>query len=99
MNSLKSPASISTHLTLELSDIDLTRMLEQTCSEFEPSFAEKGPALHSGFFPRSFHANAIPDKLARVFDNLLRNANFYSFPRYRHPCERAAESGIDHPAL
>ena len=68
-----------THLTLELSNIDLTRMLEQTCSEFEPAFAEKGLRC-SLDLPPQLPCECDPDKLARVFDNLLRNANFYSFP-------------------
>ena len=68
-----------THLTLELSNIDLTRMLEQTCSEFEPAFAEKGLRCSLNL-PPQLPCECDPDKLARVFDNLLRNANFYSFP-------------------
>ena len=68
-----------THLTLELSNIDLTRMLEQTCSEFEPAFAEKSLRCSLNL-PPQLPCECDPDKLARVFDNLLRNANFYSFP-------------------
>ena len=67
------------HLTLELTTVDLTRMLEQTCSEFEPSFAEKH-LRYTLELPPQMPCECDPDKLARVFDNLLRNANFYSFP-------------------
>lgn len=67
------------HLTLELTTIDLTRMLEQTCSEFEPAFAEKR-LRYTLSLPPQMPCECDPDKLARVFDNLLRNANFYSFP-------------------
>ena len=68
-----------THLTLELSTVDLTRMLQQTVSEFAPSLAEKN--LHCKLdLPPQIPCECDPDKLARVFDNLLRNANFYSFP-------------------
>lgn len=67
------------HLTLELTTVDLTRMLEQTCSEFEPSFAEK-QLRYTLELPPQMPCECDPDKLARVFDNLLRNANFYSFP-------------------
>ena len=63
----------------EFFEIDLTRMLEQTCSEFEPAFAEKGLTASLSLPPR-LECECDPDKLARVFDNLLRNANFYSFP-------------------
>ena len=67
------------HLSLELTTIDLTRMLEQTCSEFEPAFAEKGLTVSLSLPPR-LECECDPNKLARIFDNLLRNANFYSFP-------------------
>ncbi len=68
-----------TNLTLELSKINLTRMLEQIVYEFGPMLAEKDLVCN---------INAAPDimikcdvnKMQRVFDNLLRNAINYSFP-------------------
>ena len=68
-----------THLTLETSPIDLRRMLEQVASEFEPLFAEKG-LTYALELPDSLPYECDADKLARVFDNLLRNAFHYSFP-------------------
>ncbi|MBU5625535.1 HAMP domain-containing histidine kinase [Oscillibacter sp. MSJ-2] len=68
-----------THLELETSPVDLTRMLQQVASEFAPQFAEKQLTCRLDL-PRSLVYDCDPDKLARVFDNLLRNAFYYSFP-------------------
>ena len=67
-----------THLELEKQPTDLTRMLEQVCSEFQPMLAERGLKceLH---LPQKLSFVGDPDQLARVFDNLLRNACHYSF--------------------
>ena len=57
----------------------MTRMLEQVASEFAPQFAEKDLRCELELPPRLAY-DCDPDKLARVFDNLLRNAFHYSFP-------------------
>lgn len=67
------------HLELEKQLIDLKRMLEQVVSEFQPIFAEKSLQC-SLDLPQKLPYNCDPDKLARVFDNLLRNASYYSMP-------------------
>lgn len=67
------------HLELEKQPIDLKRMLEQVVSEFRPIFAEKGLQC-SLDLPQKLTYSCDPDKLARVFDNLLRNASYYSLP-------------------
>ena len=67
------------HLELEKQPTDLTRMLEQVASEFAPQFAEKDLRCELELPPRLAY-DCDPDKLARVFDNLLRNAFHYSFP-------------------
>lgn len=67
-----------THLTLNLSPINLTRMLEQTIFEFAPMFAEKNLDYRLQA-PPDLSFLCDPDKLQRVFDNLLRNAVNYSF--------------------
>ncbi len=67
------------HLELDTQPVDLKRLLEQVASEFEPVFAEKH--LHCELdLPPQLTCDGDPDKLARVFDNLLRNAEHYSFP-------------------
>lgn len=68
-----------THLELERRPLDLTRMLAQIASEFEPVLREKELTCALDLPPR-LTVDADPDKLARVFDNLLRNAGHYSFP-------------------
>lgn len=67
-----------THLTLEQSRINLTRMLEQTIYEFQPMFDEKDLKCHLAA-EQNLMFFCDPDKLQRVFDNLLRNAVNYSF--------------------
>lgn len=66
-----------THLELEKRPVDLSRMLQQVASEFGPQFAEHGLTCALDL-PPALEYNCDPDKLARVFDNLLRNACHYS---------------------
>ena len=66
-----------THLELEKRPIDLSRMLQQIASEFEPQFAEQSLTCALRL-PPALDYDCDPDKLARVFDNLLRNACHYS---------------------
>lgn len=66
-------------ITLSYSRVDLVRMLQQLSSEFSPQFKEKGLECRI-YSPESIPINCDPDKLERVFDNLLRNAVIYSFP-------------------
>lgn len=68
-----------TTLTLERERINLTFMLNQTISEFLPVFAERGLTVKSEIQP-AVELVCDPDKLERVFDNLLRNAVIYSYP-------------------
>ena len=67
------------HLELEKQTVDLSRMLQQVVSEFEPMLAEEQLTCTLDLPPRMDYP-CDPDKLARVFDNLLRNAFHYSFP-------------------
>ena len=68
-----------THLELEKRPVDLSRMLQQVASEFEPQFVESGLTCALDL-PPALEYDCDPDKLARVFDNLLRNACRYSAP-------------------
>lgn len=65
-------------LTLDYERINLTFMLEQTISEFLPVFAEKNLTIKSEIQPNT-ELVCDPDKLERVFDNLLRNAVIYGY--------------------
>lgn len=68
-----------THIVLEKSEINLTRMLEQLIFEFQPMMREKELVCNLEA-PKDFYYTCDPDRMQRVFDNLLRNAVNYSFP-------------------
>lgn len=68
-----------TQLSLRLEEVNLTRLLEQVTFDFQPILAEKGLSLSLQFTPDVILA-CDPEKLERVFDNLLRNAVNYSNP-------------------
>ena len=59
--------------------VQLTMLLEQLADEFYPLFAEKDLKCDAQIAPR-LTVSGDPDKLARVFDNVLRNAVSYSTP-------------------
>ena len=68
-----------TRMELEKRPCDLSRMLQQVASEFAPMLEERGLSCRLNL-PESLSYPCDPDKLARVFDNLLRNACHYSEP-------------------
>lgn len=68
-----------TQISLSLEEVNLTRLLEQVTFEFQPVLAEKGLSLAVSLEP-DVVLPCDPDKLERVFDNLLRNAMNYSYP-------------------
>lgn len=59
--------------------IQLSMLLEQLADEFYPLFAEKNLTCVADIQPHLV-VRGDPDKLARVFDNVLRNAVSYSIP-------------------
>lgn len=65
-------------LTLEVERIHLSRMLEQIVSEFYLILAEKELRWCTEIAP-DIEILCDPDKLERVFDNLIRNAINYSY--------------------
>ena len=81
-----------THLELEKRSVDLSRMLQQVASEFEPQFAQRGLACALDL-PPALEYGCDPDKLARVFDNLLRNACHYSEPGTQVRVAASVEEG------
>lgn len=68
-----------TTLTLEPEQVNLSRMLEQITYEFLPMLAEKSLSWQLDICPE-VQLVCDPDKLQRVFDNLIRNAVNYSYP-------------------
>lgn len=67
-----------TALTLETEQIHLSRMLEQITNEFNPILDEKGLLWQTDIAP-GIEITGDSNKLARVFDNLIRNAVNYSY--------------------
>lgn len=67
-----------THIILEKSEINLSRMLEQVIFEFQPMLLEKDLRCEVSM-PKDFMFVCDSDRMQRVFDNLLRNALNYSF--------------------
>lgn len=68
-----------TSITLEKSEINLTRMLEQIIFEFQPVLRERELVCNLDA-PKDYPFVCDAGRLMRVFDNLLRNAVNYSFP-------------------
>ena len=68
-----------TTLTLEKERVNLSRMVEQIASEFDPVLGEKDLTWELDVAP-GVEILCDADKLARVFDNLIRNAVNYSYP-------------------
>jgi two-component system sensor histidine kinase VanS len=66
------------NLTLELSKVNLTRMLEQITYEFQPMLTDKGLQCNLTAMP-DITIKCDVNKMQRVFDNLFRNAINYSF--------------------
>lgn len=65
------------NIQLETGEINLSMMLRQLVEEFYPQLAEKGLRCEVESAQQVFYFGDA-DKLARVFDNLLRNAILYS---------------------
>lgn len=66
-------------IELEKNKINLSRMLHQMIDEFYPMFIEKELTTETSIVD-NIEIYGDADKLARVFDNLLRNSVSYSYP-------------------
>lgn len=66
------------NIPLQYGTISLNRLLEQLVFEFKPMLQEKGLDC-SIRMEEEIKLSCDADKMQRVFDNLLRNAVFYSF--------------------
>lgn len=67
-----------TNIPLSYSSVNLTRMLQQLLFEFKPMFTEKN-LTYTLDSDSDIFIKCDVDKMQRVFDNLIRNALFYSF--------------------
>lgn len=65
-------------ITLQYSRVNMTRLLEQLAFEFKPMLADKNLEC-SLSVKLDMMVRCDVNKMQRVFDNLLRNAVFYSF--------------------
>lgn len=59
--------------------VDLYALLAQVTDEFYPALSARGNTVHISA-EDGLHIMGDPEKLARVFGNLLRNAAAYSYP-------------------
>lgn len=66
-------------VTLKKSSFDLHTLLTQIVDEFYPTLIERGNSIDFSV-EKDLLLTADPEKLARVFNNLLKNAVAYSFP-------------------
>lgn len=69
-----------TSIVLNLDRVNLSRMLEQVISEFDPILAER-ELRWAAQIEEHVEILCDADKLERVFDNLIRNAVAYSYAR------------------
>ena len=64
---------------LQLEDVDLCYMMVQISDELYPKLMERGKTMELEV-PEDLHIRADSDKMARVFNNILKNAIAYSKP-------------------
>lgn len=65
-------------IALERSTVNVSRMLEQMAYEFRPIFQEKHLTYRLEL-PENVEISLDVDKMSRVFDNLFKNAYYYSY--------------------
>lgn len=82
-----------TALTLETEVLNISRMLEQIVSEFEPVLAEKELRWQTKIAP-DVRLTCDVDKMQRVFDNLIRNAVNYSYCGTEISLDMAVREGM-----
>lgn len=66
------------HMTLEVSNVNMSVMLEQILYEFQPVFTEKGLTYNLNA-EKNVNVFCDVEKMERVFDNLIKNAVNYSY--------------------
>lgn len=66
------------NIPLQFSTVNLERFLQQLTFEFQPMIMEKDLQCKL-FVPKDIAIKCDANKMQRVFDNILRNAIFYSF--------------------
>ena len=66
------------NIELQKEEVNLSAMLEQIISEFEPLLTEKNLIIQSEI-EKKLSLNCDVDKTERIIDNIIRNAVSYSF--------------------
>jgi two-component system sensor histidine kinase VanS len=66
-------------MSLEYSDVNISRMMEQIFYEFRPLFQEKGLTYQLNL-EEDVTISCDVEKIERVLDNLIKNAINYSYP-------------------
>ena len=84
-----------TNIELDIEKVNLSRMLEQICSEFLPILLEHKLSWNLDIAP-DINLMCDPDKLSRVFDNLIRNAVNYSYPDTEITCVLTKQDNDTH---
>ena len=84
-----------TNIELDIEKVNLSRMLEQICSEFIPVLSEHHLSWTLEITP-DIYFMCDPDKLSRVFDNLIRNAINYSYEHTQITCMLTSENNNIH---
>lgn len=67
------------NIYLEKENLDLSYMLMQMTEEFYPILSAHGNEIKLEI-EENLHIDADPDRMARVFNNILKNAVAYSYP-------------------
>lgn len=68
-----------THMVLEKTTVNMSMMLSQIVTEFEPIFKEKGLKCHLDV-QSDVMVTCDTEKMERVYDNLFKNIVNYSYP-------------------
>ncbi len=79
-------------IALEKEQIDLSYMLNQMADEFYPVLQTHGNTINVTA-DETLTVNADPDKLARVFNNILKNAIAYSYANTPIEIKAGSEEG------
>ena len=75
----------SKQIKLSKQNIDLYYMLVQLRDELLPTFTVQNNSIELDF-DENTTIYADPEKLARVFSNILKNAVTYSYPEHKNHC-------------
>lgn len=85
--------STSGEVQLELEELNMKKLLEQTLADMEDAITEAGREIRKNDFPENLYLIGDGKKLYRVFQNLIENALKYSLKGTRIFIEAKKEAG------